>query len=529
MTSKCDIIRCQQDSPRSRAIASLNGNILTLKRNGEDDDPNNVFTIDDLHYTYNNGNQLKKVSDATNHSAGYNDRHTSANVDDFEYDTFGNLIVNRDKDIQTLVYNHLNLPVKVTFGSGASRAYTYTANGAKIKKTATDAQSATTTTEYVDGFQYTDEVLDFFPHSEGYVKALPALVGGSGYQFRYVFNFTDHLGNIRLKYTEHPQTGETEILEENHYYPYGLTHQGYNGGHLVVGLEQPGTPITLIPVTPGVTDTYKYKFGGMEYSDEFDINTYDFGARNYDPALGRWMNIDPLAEFMYTHSPYNYVFNNPIYYIDPDGQMPLPQLGGNLGMSDMSMGFGGNEGLSSGGGGERDPQYPETSGIQEMAPVYLNNNNDNNEDSDEGRPTVWASGTQDLGEKDGRRIGEIDGTKLPGAVGTYRFNFKDLVRFILEGLGIYDKAPPKKPKANESTMETRNEEPVDPPKNNIVYTVEGQLKPDSRYGVNSPDYGGTGESSSTKDYNKAKRDSLRFVQTGLFKDLSIRRDTINNK
>ena len=65
---------------------------------------------------------------------------------------------------------------------------------------------------------------------------------------------------------------------------------------------------------------YQYKYNGKELQDELGLNVYDYGARSYDPALGRWMNIDPKADKYFDYSPYNYTINNPLYFVDPNGE-----------------------------------------------------------------------------------------------------------------------------------------------------------------------------------------------------------------
>ena len=120
---------------------------------------------------------------------------------------------------------------------------------------------------------------------------------------------TDHLGNVRLSYAQRlvtewtpPQVSYVNklvVLDESHYYPFGLKMQGLNS-------------VKLNP-------DYKYSYNGKELQDELGLNMHDYGARNYDASLGRWMNIDPLSEKYYDWSTYTYTLNNPIFFIDPDG------------------------------------------------------------------------------------------------------------------------------------------------------------------------------------------------------------------
>jgi RHS repeat-associated protein len=113
-----------------------------------------------------------------------------------------------------------------------------------------------------------------------------------------------------------------EILEENNFYPFGLKHTAYNTNERqYINNDQINELILILFPRFTGDGRYNYKYNGKEYQDELGLNFYDYGARNYDPALGRWMNIDPLAEQGRRWSPYNYAMNNPVYFLDPDGML----------------------------------------------------------------------------------------------------------------------------------------------------------------------------------------------------------------
>ncbi|RXP52376.1 hypothetical protein EC396_11295 [Lutibacter sp. HS1-25] len=440
-----------------------NGNIKRLKRKGHIVEnptygisrwygrvfPNHFGTMDDLTYSYD-GNKLMRVSDAIvtpNLMTGdFKDDNNSTLPDpsnDYTYDANGNMLTDVNKGISTNIeYNHLNLPTNISFSTG-NISYIYDATGIKLSKKVVESGKPDKFTYYAGNYVYDNSSLKFFNQPEGYVE--PSGTGG----YDYVYQYKDHLGNIRLSYKEddrygfmpiytnvpnwagwsannssaqrlsgsgplrfssykkdagvinkilsespyypgvgqgqpltiklglidasstpfiqvavyleeldgqgnmvsevlldadaaskvntythtvqHPatqflglrivkgddspypadiyvvnlqiSTGELKIVEENNYYPFGLKHKGYN--NVINGTAHP------------------YKFGGKEYNEELGLDLYDYGARMYDPSIGRWHVTDNLSELYFSNSTYVYALNTPIQATDPDGNIVI--------------------------------------------------------------------------------------------------------------------------------------------------------------------------------------------------------------
>src|SRR5690554_6879347 len=165
-------------------------------------------------------------------------------------------------------------------------------------------------TDYLNGFHYENQTLRFFATAEGYVDIRARM--SEVLRVNYVYNYTDHLGNIRLSYANNIVNGIT-ILEENHYYPFGLKHKKYGSVDKdIVCVDEDCYEVGIDVVPPMAKKTYQYKYNGKEFQDELNLNLYDFSARLYDPAIGRTPIQDPLAEMFYSQSSYSFLNNNPL-------------------------------------------------------------------------------------------------------------------------------------------------------------------------------------------------------------------------
>ena len=257
-----------------------NGNIKTLQRYGQTG-ASTYGLIDNLTFTLG-GNQLTRVDDAVATSAynnGFEFKDGVKQANEYNYDSNGNLTKDLNKGITNISYNCLNLPSVVTFSDGSTITYTYAADGTKLK-TVHKTGSTTTTTDYCGNVVYENGVQKLLLTDEGYVTLSDS---------KYHYYLKDHQGNNRVVIN---QSGTVE--ETNHYYPFG-------GVFASSGNVQP------------------YKYNGKELDAKKGLNWYDYGARHYDAALGRFTTVDPSAENYYSTSPFTYCLNNPLNYIDPLG------------------------------------------------------------------------------------------------------------------------------------------------------------------------------------------------------------------
>nr|WP_068890586.1 DUF6443 domain-containing protein [Pedobacter panaciterrae] len=255
----------------------LMGNMTALQRLSSN------VSVDQLKYTYT-GNRLANVYDST---ATVNASFQLPGTTTYTYNTNGNMLTrsntaNTANNISAITYNYLNLPVTLT-ASGAAIIYTYDAAGNKLRK---QVASASINNEYISGINYEGGVLKFVSTTEGRV------VRNSAASYSYEYTLADHLGNGRV-YFDINGTAARKI-QETDYYAFGLEID------------------RLVPSPKNL-----YLYNGKEKQDQEKM--FDYGARFYDPVIGRWNVVDPLVEQYRRWSPYNYAVNNPIRFIDPDG------------------------------------------------------------------------------------------------------------------------------------------------------------------------------------------------------------------
>ena len=259
------------------------GNITGLKRYGQTGQ-SSYGLIDDLSLTYT-GNQLKKVTDSATSSAYANgfEFKDGVNLDtEYSYDEDGNLTKDLNKNISDIQYNFLNLPRRIQFKDGSEISYLYSADGTKLQTTHIIAGN-TTTTDYCGNVIYENGSRDKLLTEQGYFSIADK-------KFHYYIQ--DHQGNNRVVASQ-----DGMIEEVNHYYPFG------------------GIFASNSSVQP-------FKYNGKELDTKNGLNLYDYGARQYDPVLGRWHTMDLMTEKYYKISPYTYCLNNPILLVDPNGMWP---------------------------------------------------------------------------------------------------------------------------------------------------------------------------------------------------------------
>ena len=296
-----------------------NGNITRLLRNGLVDKMHGGFgLVDNLSMTYE-GNLLTSVCDNASHQsyAGATDFDGVAGKEyPLTYNDAGSLTSDAGRKIARIDYDCRNNPVRIQFTNGNVTKYVYSATGEKLRVIYQTAVPNITvaigsckeltpseiqykdSTDYLLGGALTlkNGRIDKFQFEEGYCQASKYKTTQDNFTFCYYDQ--DHLGNIRQVTRAVGSKGT--VIQAMNYYPFGA--QFCDGS------------------AANNSDVQSHKYNGKELDLMHGLNTYDYGARQYNPVTGRWDRVDPHSESYRNVSPFVYCNNTPMNATDPDGK-----------------------------------------------------------------------------------------------------------------------------------------------------------------------------------------------------------------
>ncbi|RZK38291.1 MAG: RHS repeat-associated core domain-containing protein, partial [Pedobacter sp.] len=233
------------------------GNIATLTRDGVTGT-----------YNYNGaGNRLNLISGG------------SMATNSYSYDQRGRVTTDGRTGF-SLTYNNLGLTHTANKASaGVYHSYVHDAMGNRLSRTVV-TPADTTVSDYLGGIHYTNGEIEFIQTEEG--RAIK-----SGDKYVYQYDLSDYLGNVRYSFDIYE--GSVRRLQGDDYYAFGL--------------RKPVSPVSL---------DNRYLYNGKELQEH--LGQYDYGARFYDPSIGRWLATDPLTELAPSLTPFRYGFNSPVNY-----------------------------------------------------------------------------------------------------------------------------------------------------------------------------------------------------------------------
>jgi RHS repeat-associated protein len=202
------------DGVTPRSAYDANGNIKAMRHRGWK--LAGAVTVDSLIYEMHTAsNRLKYIRDANNdpntrledfrEPTQNSSDNLNSGMADYAYDTNGNIIADANKSIDTITYNHLNLPTYISVTAKGYINYVYDNEGTKLKKVLNPSSGSSKTTLYLSGFVYENDTLQYLLHEDGRIRLT---ANGAGTFTGYAFDYfeRDHLGNVRLVLTEKRDT-----------------------------------------------------------------------------------------------------------------------------------------------------------------------------------------------------------------------------------------------------------------------------------------------------------------------------------